>query len=180
MQSKLISVVLVCLSVLVTSWSRPGYTDELTPQQAARLEEELWRIIDRQPQYVCGGSQSEDQGLDCSGYIFLAARRACDGDPDNPFCKVHRTTAYNMALGLAGWNGINVQLHMARELDIPFWTWRDKPHHIHGHVGVYVRDRNGNPAVTHASQLRGRIIVEEPKGRLITDVSAIRRLTTGE
>lgn len=167
---------LVCLLALATFFPRCGLTAELTPEQEARFTQELWRIIDRQPKYTWGGSEREDQGLDCSGYIFLAARRACSGKPDDPFCKVGRTTAYNMALGLAGWDGINIKLRMARELDIPFWTWRDKPHRINGHVGVLIRDRAGSPKVTHASQLRGRIVVEDLKGKLETDISVIRRL----
>ena len=139
----------------------------LTLEQEQRLEKELWQIIDRQPKYVWGGSESEDKGLDCSGYIYLAARRA-------GFC-VRRTTAYNMSRGYSGWDGITISLHVARECDIPFWTWQGSNRKC-GHVGILIRDRRGAQKVTHASQLRGRVVVEDMKGKLLTDLDVLRRL----
>jgi hypothetical protein len=149
-----------------------GEVNALTPEQEQRLQKEIRVIIDRQPKYVWGGSESEDRGLDCSGYIYLAARRAGIG--------VRRTTALNMSRGFAGWNGVDVGLHVARECDIPFWTWGigkgTSGDRKCGHVGVLIRDRSGSPKVTHASQLRGRVVVEDLRGKLLTDIDVIRRL----
>jgi hypothetical protein len=141
--------------------------EALTPEQEQKLEKEIWIIIDRQPKYVWGGAESEDKGLDCSGFLYLAARRAN--------LPVRRTTALNMSRGLAGWHGINVKLHLARECDIPFWTWKGSDRKC-GHVGILIRDRRGDPKVTHASQLRGRVVVEDLKGKLLTDLDTVRRL----
>ena len=57
----------------------------------------LKTIIDSKAAYVWGGAESEQKGLDCSGYIYLAARRS--GMP------AKRTTGLFMERGLGGWRG---------------------------------------------------------------------------
>lgn len=124
--------------------------------------------------YVWGGANEErpEMGLDCSGFIYVAARKsgalAC-----------HRTTALEMQKRNGGWVGIDLGsdsggLRRASEGDIIWWTWKGKPR-IHGHIGILTRDRSGSPAVIHASQSRGRVLVEEVKGRLLDDISWLRR-----
>jgi hypothetical protein len=89
---------------------------------------------------------------------------------------VSRTTAKNMAEGRCGWDGVDVQPDEMGELDIPFWTWADKPHRPNGHVGVLFGHKDGWPAVTHASQTKGRVVVDQMKGPFLRDLTKIRRL----
>jgi hypothetical protein len=144
----------------------------MPPEWEASFRSQLQRIIDRQPQYVRGGSESEEKGLDCSGFIFLAAKRA--GIP------VSRTTALNMSRGLAGWRGVDIELRDAGELDIVWWTWLDKPQRPFGHVGVLWRGKDNFPAVAHASQTIGRVTVGQMKGKFLRDLAKVRRLTIGD
>ena len=132
----------------------------------------LWLIIDRHPAYRWGGAESEQKGLDCSGYIYLAAKRS--GIP------VRRVTAMQMRQGLGGWIGRDTDLGNAGEPDLVWWTWIDKPHRPHGHVGVFLIGRRSELLeVTHSSSSRG-VVVQELKGQLFWDISAIRRLNVGD
>jgi hypothetical protein len=116
------------------------------------------------------GSEDLERGLDCSGYMYLAAKWA--GIPG-----VTRTTAYRMAMGFGGWIGRDVSLDAADECDLTFWTMEDdRPH---GHVGAFLRDPAGKRKVTHASYSRG-VILEDLNQRLMKDLSKVRRLTIGE
>ncbi len=131
----------------------------------------LWLIIDRHPVYSWGGSESERKGLDCSGYIYLAAKRS--GIP------VRRVTAMQMRQGLGGWIGRDTDLGHAGELDLVWWTWIDKPHRPHGHVGVFLIGRRSELLeVTHSSSSHG-VIIQELKGMFLRDISDIRNLVIG-
>ena len=104
-------VVMLCVSSDITF--------ALAPQYETALKQNLWLIIWKHPKYTWGGAESEEKGIDCSGYLYLAAKRA--GIP------VRRTTAIQMEAGLAGWTGKNVTLDDAGELDILWWTWPTSP-----------------------------------------------------
>jgi len=106
------------------------------------------------------------KGLDCSGYLSLAARWA--GLP------VRRTTARRMAAGDGGWVGIDIPPDSATDLDLAFWTFEER--RPDGHVGAFY---GGNLRVTHASYSRG-VVVEPLKGYLQTTLSRVRKLTIGE
>jgi hypothetical protein len=132
----------------------------------------LWLIIDRHPGYFWGGAEDEKKGVDCSGYIYLAAKRS--GVP------VKRVTAIQMRTGLGGWLGKDTDLGNAGELDLVWWTWIDKPHRPNGHVGVFLIGRRSElMEVTHSSSSHG-VIIQELKGQLFRDISAIRRLDVGD
>ena len=106
------------------------------------------------------------KGVDCSGYLYLAGRRA--GMP------VKRSTSKRMAQGLDGWVGKDVPSGKEQELDLPFWTF--KPDRPNGHVGVFWEKGK----VTHASPSRDRVVVDKLKGVLKSKLSLIRRLTLGD
>jgi cell wall-associated NlpC family hydrolase len=123
-------------------------------------------ILSQQTQYRWGGAADEKQGLDCSGFIFLAARRA--GMP------VRRTTSRGMAEGDGGWTGVGLSREASNRLDLCFWTFSGR--RPHGHVGVLYRDREH---VTHSTARRG-VTIDRVEGRLAEKLSRIIRLTVGE
>lgn len=139
------------------------------------FEKELIVIIDKHPAYVWGGCESEEKGLDCSGYLFLAAKRA--GIP------VKRTTASAMYYGQGGWDAHHVKgwLDNGDHCDLVWWTWKTKdgtakPHRPYGHVGVFlIGKKSGLIEVTHASGSKG-VVLEPLKGSLITDMAGVKRL----
>lgn len=144
----------------------------LGSQYGHSFRSNLQIIIDRNPSYLWGGSTTEEQGLDCSGYIFLAARRA--GLP------VKRTTAVVMEKGLQGWIGNWVKLEECEELDLVWWTWKTSPARIHGHVGVLlINRRSGLLEVTHSSSKKG-VIIQPMNGTLLRDMSSLKRLSIGD
>lgn len=110
------------------------------------------------------------KGVDCSGYLFLAAKWA--GIPG-----VTRTTSQRMAMGFGGWIGRNIDFTEADECDLPFWTF--KQHRPCGHVGMFLRDLHGMPGVTHASSKRG-VVFDDLTGPLLRNLSKVRRLTIGD
>jgi hypothetical protein len=134
------------------------------------LEKQLRLIIAKHPRYVWGGAESEEKGLDCSGYIYLASRRAA--------LPVSRQTAFGMALNRGGWISAPILFRDTRELDIVWWTFsKDRPN---GHVGVLIKHpRTCLPAVTHASSKRG-VITDYLSGSLFRDISRTKRLTIGD
>lgn len=140
--------------------------EALGPEYAHLFELELATLIHSQPRYVWGGID-EETGVDCSGYLFLAARRA--GMP------VRRTTSVRMAEGEAGWSGVAIVRGDHRHLDLIFWTF--KPHRPNGHTGVVWRDPN---RVTHASLSKGHVVVAPIVGELDRGLTKIIRLTIGD
>jgi len=122
-------------------------------------------MLDRHPKYTWGGSESEEKGLDCSGSIYLMARRA--GLP------VRRTTAKRMALADGGWHSRIVARTATRKLDLVWWTF--KAERENGHVGLRWKDNN----VIQASQKRG-LVEDELKGKLVDKMSMARRLEIGD
>jgi cell wall-associated NlpC family hydrolase len=117
------------------------------------------------PAYLWGGAISERLGLDCSGYLFLAAKRG--GLP------VKRTTAARMARGECGWTGAAVPRSDADKCDLCFWTFdKSRPN---GHVGAFLG--KGGP-VTHASSSRG-VVAAPLKGTLYGALTLVRRLIMG-
>lgn len=135
------------------------------------LKRELTFIIAKHPRYAWGGASDLERGLDCSGYLFLAAKWAA-------IPGVKRTTAYRMSLGLDGWAGREVLPGEADECDLPFWTWRTNPVRVNGHVGAFLKDR-GQLKVTHASTRNGVVLVPW-QGVFRRDLSVVRRLTIGD
>jgi hypothetical protein len=131
---------------------------------------QLTFIVAKHPKYLWGGASDPEKGLDCSGYVFLAAKWA--GIPG-----VTRTTSVRMAEGLGGWIGRDIDIRDAQDCDLPFWTFTEN--RINGHVGVILRDQRGRRAVTHASQTKG-VVLEPLKGVLLRTLSKVRRLTIGE
>lgn len=159
------------LLIVMTVFFLNGTCHGLSEGYIHSLRDNLRMIIDRKPAYVWGGSQSEAKGLDCSGYIYLAARRS--GMP------VKRTTALFMEKGLAGWSSRKMTLDDSDELDLIWWTWKDTPSRIHGHVGVFLVNRDsGLLEVTHSSSKRG-VVIQPLVGSLLRDVSSVRRLRLG-
>jgi cell wall-associated NlpC family hydrolase len=137
-------------------------------------EREIRHIVKQNPRYVWGGASSEDSGLDCSGFLFLAAKRAS-------IPGVGRTTAYNMARGLSGWIGVNVQLRDVDPADLVFFTFKPKPGkqlRPDGHVAtMLLGSKSRLPEFAHASGTKGVVSVP-PFG--FRDISTIRRLTIGD
>ncbi|MBI4965351.1 MAG: C40 family peptidase [Desulfomonile tiedjei] len=134
------------------------------------LKGQLQFIIAKHPKYTWGGSSDLEQGLDCSGYLFLAAKWA--GIPG-----ITRTTSDRMADGLGGWTSKEIDLKDARECDLPFWTFR--PARKNGHVGAFLNDNRGRRAVTHAGMSKG-VVLEPLNGKLLENLSKVRRLTIGD
>lgn len=138
------------------------------------LERELWRIVKAQPKYTWGGFKNEREGFDCSGMLFRAAVRA--GIPG-----VTRQTARNMARGIGGWSGQPIKLRDADETDLLWWTWKDRPDRIWGHVGtVLLGIRSRLLEVVHASGSKKRVVMQPMRGVLLRDLKLIRRLTIGD
>ena len=139
-------------------------------QFGASFRRQLNFIIARNPRYAWGGCDAIESGLDCSGYIYLAAKWA--GLPG-----ITRTTASRMAQGLGGWTSINVSPESAEELDLVFWTFSvTRPD---GHVGAFLKISPTGRVVTHASSGRG--VIAEPLGRRLNEmISRVRRLKIGD
>ncbi len=142
----------------------------LGPHYKRSFERQLKFIIAKHPKYLWGGAEDLDKGLDCSGYVYLAARWAA-------IPGVTRTTSLRMSLGLGGWRGVDIDFRDADALDLPFWTFKAK--RPCGHVGVFLRDQNAMPAVTHASSRRG-VVLDTMQGRLVRNLTKVRRLTIGD
>jgi hypothetical protein len=149
--------------------------DALSPELAASFKRHLDTIIRSKPRYVWGGIS--EQGIDCSGYLFLAAKRAA-------IPGIKRTTAYEMAHGRGGWVGVDILpdsvFGNVEECDIPFWTWRDRPDRPYGHVGVFLIGSSGLLEVTHSSESAGYVVLVPFAGPLVRDLAKIRRLTIGD
>jgi hypothetical protein len=134
------------------------------------LEQQLRIIIAKHPRYVWGGSEDETKGLDCSGYIYLASRRAA--------LPVSRTTSLSMSRGGGNFIGHDILFRDARGLDFIWWTFTaNRPQ---GHIGVLIRHpATGVPAVTHSSSKRG-VVCDYTTGALLRDISKVRRLSIGD
>jgi hypothetical protein len=86
-----------------------------------------------------------------------------------------------MRKGKAGWHGKDIELDEAEEMDIVWWTWKDKPERPHGHIGVLILSPKSKLLeVTHASSSKKRVVVEPLDGVLLRDLSATRRITIGD
>lgn len=134
------------------------------------VKEQYRFIISKHPKYTWGGAEDLNKGLDCSGYIFLAFKWA--GVPG-----ITRTTSLRMSMGLGGWIGKDVDLEVADECDLLFWTFHE--HRPNGHVGAFINDPNGRLKITHASTSKG-VVMADLKGTLATNLTKIRRLTIGD
>ena len=134
------------------------------------LKKQYEFIISKHPKYTWGGSEDLDKGLDCSGYIFLACKWA--GVPG-----ITRTTSLRMSMGLGGWIGRDIDLEIADESDLVFWTFHEQ--RPNGHVGAFMNDGQGRLRVTHASSSRG-VVVDDLHGVLAANLTKVRRLTIGD
>jgi hypothetical protein len=131
------------------------------------LKKQLQIIIVMKPPYKWGGLDPVN-GIDCSGYVFLAFKRA--GIPG-----VTRTTSVRMAQGLGGWKGADVSWLDAEECDLIFWSF--KPDRPNGHVGVLMLVA---PAwVTHSGTSKG-VGPAALQGCFLEKISKIRRITIGD
>lgn len=134
------------------------------------LRHNLNIIIDKHPTYTWGGSVEESKGLDCSGYLYLAAKRS--GMP------VKRVTSIMIESGAGGWTSKKIELDDVDEFDINFWTF--KPSRPHGHLGFYlVSKKSGLLEITHSSSSKG-VIIQQITPYLLKTTSSIRRLSLGD
>ena len=134
------------------------------------LKEQLLFIIRKHPKYLRGGANDLERGLDCSGYVYLAAKWA--GIPG-----ISRTTSFRMSQGFGGWSGRDIKLSNAEECDLLFWTFsKNQPF---GHVGAMLRGAQGRKQAAHASPRLG-VVLRPLKGSLAQNLSKVRRLTIGE
>ena len=141
----------------------------LSNDYKASLKRELNFLIKQNPKYVWGGTSELSGGLDCSGYMFLACKRA--GIPG-----VTRTTSFRMSLGLGGWTGQEIGVARAEDCDLVFWTfYSNRPD---GHVGILMSSGR-TPSFTHASFRHG-VVLRELKGPFILNLTKVRRLTIGD
>jgi hypothetical protein len=155
--------------VIIFLWLIPAKA--LAPEYAASWSNELNYLILKKPPYVWGAATYE--AADCSGYLYATARAA--GMP------VLRTTAKEMAAGNSGWLGKTIDIDSGEELSVIFWTWSNKPDRPHGHVGaLLLGKKTGLLMVTHASPTRKGVVLDQLKGKLITDISRVRHLTIGD
>ena len=178
---------LFLLLLSLVSFGSACRAEALGAAYARAFRFELQSIIDVHPRYAWGGAENEKSGLDCSGYLYLAARRA--GFP------VRRTTARRMARGEGGWIGHPVARDRLKLLDLVFWTFQER--RTNGHVGAVwrtpKRGMQGDPRrvpgkgpvekpfaqVTHASSRRG-VVVDPLTGRLSEKHTKTIRLTIGD
>ena len=134
------------------------------------FKRQLEFIVAKNPRYIWGGSRDIASGLDCSGYLYLAAKWASVPG-------VTRTTACRMAVGLGGWTSRTISMEDSQECDLIFWTF--SPSRPHGHVGAFLKTGQKIRTVTHASSRCG--VIAEPLSNLsVKSVSRVRRLTIGE
>ena len=134
------------------------------------LKSQLHLIIAKHPKYTWGGAKDLDEGLDCSGYVYLAAKWA--GIPG-----VSRTTSFRMSQGFGGWESREIGPGEADDCDLVFWTFREN--RPEGHVGVLLQDDRGRHRVTHSSARRG-VVLDVLRGPLRENPTKVRRLTIGE
>lgn len=137
-----------------------------------QFKQQLLKIVKKNPRYVWGGS-SDLSGIDCSHFLFLAAKRAA-------IPGISYVPARDMANGRGGWSGVDLpgerMLKEADECDLPFWKWRNG----RWHTGVFlVAPRTGLLEVGHASSTWG-VVLEEFKGKLLRELYRVRRLTIGD
>ncbi len=131
---------------------------------------QLQFISAKKPKYSWGGASDISSGLDCSGYIFLAAKWA--GLPG-----IARTTSSRMALGLGGWSGHNSTLDKAAPCDLIFWTFTES--RPNGHVGAVISSGPDIINFVHASQRRG-VVSQNMTPPLRQKTTTVRKLSIGE
>ena len=131
-------------------------------------------IHKKHPPYVWGGIDDK-KGVDCSGLVWLAAKRA--GIPG-----ITRTTSKNMALGFNGYTGVDIDgMRDGDEGDLPFWSWRDQPKRPYGHVGIFlVSPKSRLLEVLHASSSRRTTNISRMEGIFVRDLAKTKRLTIGD
>jgi hypothetical protein len=152
-------------------------SDALAPEYAASVRTWYEWMIIRNPHYRMSVDIAPDapveEGVDCSRYHYLVYTRA------KVVPRPQRVTSREIALGRGGWTGITIPLNEAKDLDIVFWTWRDRPDRPDGHTGAFLEQPDGELKVTHASSKRG-VVLDSMRGSLIRDVSRVRRITIGD
>jgi cell wall-associated NlpC family hydrolase len=147
----------------------------LSPEYKSSLKKEFSYLIWKHPViiYVWGDTRPYEGKSDCSGYIYGAYKKAA--------IPISRTTALEMRKGKAGWYGKDIDIIDADEMDIVWWTWKNKPERPHGHIGVLIENPKSKLLeVTHASSSQKKVVIEPLDGVLIRDLSATRRITIGE
>ncbi len=144
----------------------------MPPEWVDSFEFQLAAIERMAPKYVWGGSESPEKGLDCSGYLYLAAKWA--GIPG-----VRRTTSERMSKGLDGWKSVEIGLSQAGKGHLAFWTM--KPERPAGHVGAFTNPKDEEyKAVYHASSSYGRVVRKPLDGVLLEKLEQVRELTIGD
>ena len=165
----LLFLIIILLFLWITS------ARALAPEYVASWEKELQFMILKNPKYVMSDKIKPDDpiefGVDCSRYMYLTAKRA--GIP------VLRTTALEMSMGHAGWSGKDIKIDDADNLDMAWWTWSGS-NRVCGHVGAFmIGPKSGLVEVTHASEKRG-VVLDKLVGKLVTDLTKVRRLIIGD
>jgi len=159
---------LLCWSLALSSAGPEAWA--LGKHYQRSLKRQFNFIISKHPRYLWGGSSDLEKGLDCSGYLFLAAKWAA-------IPGITRTTSVRMSMGSGGWTGRDISLDEADECDLTFWTFADN--RPCGHVGALLRDANGKLKVTHAGVRRG-VVLENLRGPMFPNLTKVRRLTIGD
>jgi hypothetical protein len=173
---------LICCALLISSLP----CEALRPEYAEPFEFWLQQGVKANYDYVWGASDPDQlvydtkkkqkrRGLDCSGYIYWAARKAA-------IPGVRRVSASDMARGLGGWVGDDLAfgdgMLKIQPLDLAFWTF--DPKRANGHVGAFgINPATGFPGVRHASGSRG-VRMDEVWGWVQRDLTKVRRLTIGD
>lgn len=148
----------------------------LPPNIEQTVKQKIDIIQAKSTLYVWGAKGEEKDGIqkfDCSGYLHFCFFTS--GVP------VKRSTAYRMKLGLDNWEGKDIDIYDAKDLDIPFWSWRTSPNRPFGHVGmILIGKKSKLLEVTHASSTKKKIVMHPLEGVFIRDLAGIRRLTFGD
>ena len=92
-----------------------------------------------------------------------------------------------MQQGKDGWTGREVELEELDSTDLLWWTWLGKdgkpadPNRPHGHIGIVVLNRStGLLEVYHASSSKKQAVVQQIRGKMLTDISSKKRMLHGE
>jgi cell wall-associated NlpC family hydrolase len=130
--------------------------------------------------YVWGADKPYEGKADCSGLIYGIWKKAA-------IPGVKRTTALFMQQGKDGWPGVDVDFYDLDSTDLLWWTWKNKdgsltnPTRPHGHIGVVVLSRTtGLLEVYHASTSKKAAVVQQIRGKMLTDISSKKRMIHGE
>jgi hypothetical protein len=164
----------IIIIALVTFYASTCFA--LAPNIELSVKQKVDVILAKSTLYVWGAKGEEKDGIqrfDCSGYLHYCFFTS--GVP------LKRSTAYRMKLGLDNWIGKDIDIYDARDVDIPYWSWRTSPNRPFGHVGmILIGKKSKLLEVTHASSGKKKVVMHPLEGIFIRDLAGIRRLTYGD